>query len=72
MPAAKMNSVLASIPIWRAWAFAFNRGPVAQLGARFHGMEGVVGRSPRPLPPRTEASFSGMVTGAALVLLFVD
>ena len=43
MPAAKMNSVLASIPIWRAWAFCvFNRGPVTQLGARFHGMEEVV------------------------------
>jgi hypothetical protein len=24
MPAAKMNSVLASIPIWRAWAFAYH------------------------------------------------
>ncbi len=39
-----MNSVLASTPIWRAWAFVFNRGPAAQLGARFHGMEEVVGR----------------------------
>jgi hypothetical protein len=46
MPAAKMNSVLGSIPIWRAWAFVFNRGPVAQLGARFHGMEEVVGSIP--------------------------
>jgi hypothetical protein len=26
--------------------FAFNRGPVAQLGARFHGMEEVVGSIP--------------------------
>ena len=41
-----MNSVLASIPIWRVWLFVFNRGPVAQLGARFHGMEEVVGSIP--------------------------
>jgi hypothetical protein len=33
MPAAKMNSVLASIPICRG-LFVFDRGPVAQLGAR--------------------------------------
>jgi hypothetical protein len=26
--------------------FFFNRGPVAQLGARFHGMEEVVGSIP--------------------------
>ena len=26
--------------------FVFNRGPVAQLGARFHGMEEVVGSIP--------------------------
>ncbi len=44
---AKMNSVLPSIPTHRALGiFAFNRGPVAQLGARFHGMEEVVGSIP--------------------------
>ena len=32
MPASKMNSVLASIPIWGRGLFVFNRGPVAQLG----------------------------------------
>ena len=39
---AKMISVLPSIPTCRR----FNRGPVAQLGARFHGMEEVVGSIP--------------------------
>jgi hypothetical protein len=39
--------VVPSIPIRRALAFPFsNRGPVAQLGARFHGMEEVVGSIP--------------------------
>jgi hypothetical protein len=28
------------------WLFVFNRGPVAQLGARFHGMEEVAGSIP--------------------------
>jgi hypothetical protein len=28
------------------WHFRLNRGPVAQLGARFHGMEEVVGSIP--------------------------
>src|ERR1700739_4268639 len=39
---ARMNLVLPSIPFSRAP----NRGPVAQLGARFHGMEEVVGSIP--------------------------
>jgi murein DD-endopeptidase MepM/ murein hydrolase activator NlpD len=44
---AKMNSVLPSIPThWALGIFAFDRGPVAQLGARFHGMEEVVGSIP--------------------------
>src|SRR5580700_10221155 len=33
--------------------FVFNRGPVAQLGARFHGMEEVVGS----IPTRSTISF---------------
>src|SRR6202162_454397 len=37
-----MNLVLPSTPISRA----SNSGPVAQLGARFHGMEEVVGSIP--------------------------
>jgi hypothetical protein len=40
------DSALPSIPIHRASAFLPNRGPVAQLGARFHGMEEVVGSIP--------------------------
>src|SRR5271163_3570805 len=44
---AKMIPVLHSIPIRRGFGFfVFNRGPVAQLGARFHGMEEVVGSIP--------------------------
>ena len=43
---AKMSAVLPSKPIRRASAFRFNRGPVAQLGARFHGMEEVAGSIP--------------------------
>ena len=41
------ESVLPLIPTHRAFGiFVFNRGPVAQLGARFHGMEEVVGSIP--------------------------
>src|ERR1700688_3345321 len=39
---ARMNLVFPSVPFSRAP----NRGPVAQLGARFHGMEEVVGSIP--------------------------
>jgi hypothetical protein len=35
--------------------FVSNRGPVAQLGARFHGMEEVVGS----IPTRSTISFFG-------------
>jgi hypothetical protein len=37
---------LSSIFNRRLQSWAFNRGPVAQLGARFHGMEEVVGSIP--------------------------
>src|SRR6267378_5271229 len=50
MPAAKMNSYLPRSRFGGRGLFVFNRGPVAQLGARSHGMEEVVGRSPPPLP----------------------
>ena len=47
---AKMNEQLPSRPTCRSdnrrKRFCFNRGPVAQLGARFHGMEEVVGSIP--------------------------
>jgi hypothetical protein len=43
---AKMIAALPSIPIHWAQLFVFNRGPVAQLGARFHGMEEVAGSIP--------------------------
>jgi hypothetical protein len=49
---AKMIGVLPSIPTCHPSRhvglrlFGFNRGPVAQLGARFHGMEEVVGSIP--------------------------
>ena len=36
------------------FAIFFSRGPVAQLGARFHGMEEVVGS----IPTRSTISFS--------------
>jgi len=36
---AKMMAVLPSVPNCRVRLFVCNRGPVAQLGARFHGME---------------------------------
>src|ERR1700722_5903342 len=44
------DSALPSIPILRV----SDRGPVAQLGARFHGMEEVVGS----IPTRSTKSFS--------------
>jgi hypothetical protein len=44
---AKMISVLPFDPDLSGFGFfVFNRGPVAQLGARFHGMEEVVGSIP--------------------------
>ncbi len=43
---AKMIAVLPSIPTCRISVFRFTRGPVAQLGARFHGMEEVAGSIP--------------------------
>src|SRR6266478_3904476 len=46
MPAAKMNSYLPRSRFGERGLFVFNRGPVAQLGARFHGMEEVVGSIP--------------------------
>jgi hypothetical protein len=39
--------------------FVFNRGPVAQLGARFHGMEEVVGSIP------TRSTNSLILTGVS-------
>src|SRR6266478_1057708 len=46
MPAAKMNSYLPRSRFGGRGLFVFNRGPVAQRGARFHGMEEVVGSIP--------------------------
>src|SRR5712691_3680228 len=39
MPAAKMNSVLASIPIWRAWAFCLQSWACGAAGSAlpWHG-----------------------------------
>jgi hypothetical protein len=52
--------------------FVFNRGPVAQLGARFHGMEEVVGSIPTrstkfltQLDARTPNSFSHQTVGSS-------
>jgi hypothetical protein len=36
----------STFPRPRFFGLGFNRGPVAQLGARFHGMEEVVGSIP--------------------------
>src|SRR5271156_1073745 len=41
--------------------FRFNRGPVAQLGARFHGMEEVVGS----IPTRSTNSLNNLVGASA-------
>jgi hypothetical protein len=41
--------------------FRFNRGPVAQLGARFHGMEEVVGS----IPTRSTKSINNLVAPVA-------
>jgi hypothetical protein len=44
---AKMNSGTSLDPDSSGFGFSrFNRGPVAQLGARFHGMEEVAGSIP--------------------------
>ncbi len=43
--------------------FVFNRGPVAQLGARFHGMEEVVGS----IPTRSTKSLNGLAPIAILI-----
>ena len=42
--------------------FVFNSGPVAQLGARFHGMEEVVGS----IPTRSTISFCNTIFGNTL------
>jgi hypothetical protein len=42
--------------------FIFNRGPVAQLGARFHGMEEVVGS----IPTRSTNSLNNLDRASAL------
>jgi hypothetical protein len=44
--------------------FVFNRGPVAQLGARFHGMEEVVGS----IPTRSTNSLNNVLVSAKRVL----
>ena len=41
--------------------FVFNRGPVAQLGARFHGMEEVVGS----IPTRSTISLNNLDQASA-------
>ncbi len=42
--------------------FCFNRGPVAQLGARFHGMEEVVGS----IPTRSTKSLNNLNRASTL------
>jgi hypothetical protein len=64
---AKMTQVLPAIPIFRAWLFVFDRGPVAQLGARFHGMEEVVGS----IPTRSTKSLNGLAAIAILIPKFL-
>jgi hypothetical protein len=60
---AKMNSVLPLIPtLSGVRRFVFNRGPVAQLGARFHGMEEVVGS----IPTRSTKSLNNLDRAGAL------
>src|SRR5215471_20257999 len=56
MPAAKMNSVLASIPIWRAWPFCLpsfgllrERRPLRQSPHLTIAREGQRNRNPRLL-----------------------
>jgi hypothetical protein len=59
---AKMIAVLLSIPILSGFEiFVFNRGPVAQLGARFHGMEEVVGS----IPTRSTISLNNLDRASA-------
>ncbi len=43
---AKMIAVTSLDPDLSDFGFRFTRGPVAQLGARFHGMEEVAGSIP--------------------------
>jgi hypothetical protein len=52
--------------------FVFNRGPVAQLGARFHGMEEVVGSIPTRSTNSPNNSDWASVGTTALVSLFVS
>ena len=60
---------LPSIPTCRR----FNRGPVAQLGARFHGMEEVVGsiptRSTNSHSPLQSVLIDGVLTAGPVCLI---
>ena len=47
--------------------FGIHRGPVAQLGARFHGMEEVVGS----IPTRSTKSLNGLASIAILIPKFL-
>ena len=60
------DSALPAIPILGARLLCFNRGPVAQLGARFHGMEEVVGS----IPTRSTKSLNGLAPIAILIPKF--
>ena len=58
---AKMNLVLPPDPdLSGSGVFVSTRGPVAQLGARFHGMEEVAGS----IPARSTISLNGKVAGS--------
>src|SRR6266853_6733902 len=63
---AKMNQALPSIRVLGL----FNRGPVAQLGARFHGMEEVVGSIPTR-STNTFRSSDGSIPRSASILKIV-
>ncbi len=41
-----MRRYLRYVPVLFSWTLRLSRGPVAQLGARFHGMEEVKGSNP--------------------------
>jgi hypothetical protein len=62
-----MNSVLASTRFGGRGLLVFNRGPAPQLGARFHGMDEVVGRLSvaTPLRPiRSAFGYAGLRFGS--------
>jgi hypothetical protein len=62
------DSALLSNPNWHPRPFGCNRGPVAQLGARFHGMEEVVGS----IPTRSTNSLNNLDRRVLLATAFVS